>query len=301
MSALCCDEYGTARISCQIDGEVAGKSIRVFQYSRNQTLVGGAFTTAELVFHAVVRNIRSQHSNAVVAIIVNIIQVLLIVTAFYFLLSLLGTRVAKIRGEFILFLLSGVFVFLTHIKSVGAIASAGSGNSPMMLHSPMNRIVMLMASAFGIFYTQLVSILVILFGYSVAVAPLEVQDPGGAFAMLVLSWFTGCAVGLVFLAIQPWFPRLAAILSLAYRRLNMIFSGKMFIANALGGFMLTMFAWNPLFHIIDQCRGFIFRNYFPRNTSWEYALWVGIVLTMIGLMAEFYTRKHVSKSWSARR
>ena len=48
-----------------------------------------------------------------------------------------------------------------------------------------------------------------------------------------------------------------------------------------------MFAWNPLFHIIDQCRGFVFRNYFPRNSSWEYALWVGIVLLMIGLMAEF--------------
>ncbi|MEX0328194.1 MAG: ABC transporter permease [Ruegeria sp.] len=273
----------------------------MFQYKRNQSLFGGAFTTAELIFHAVVRNIRSQHSNAVIAIIINIIQTILIVTVFYFILSLMGTRVAKIRGEFILFLLSGVFLFLTHIKSVKAIAGAGSGNNPMMLHSPMNRMVMLLASAFGTFYTQLASILVILFGYSMAIAPLEVQDPGGAFAMLVLAWFTGCAVGLVLLALEPWFPRLSGILSTVYRRLNMVFSGKMFVANALGGFMLTMFAWNPLFHIIDQCRGFVFRNYFPRNTNWEYALCVGIVLTLIGLMAEFYTRKQVSNSWNARR
>ncbi len=273
----------------------------MFHYKRNQSMLGGAFTTAELIFHAVVRNIRSQHSNAVLAVIVNIVQVVLIVSFFYLIFSLMGTRIAKIRGEFILFLLSGVFLFLTHIKSVSAIAGGGSGNNPMMLHSPMNRMIMLIASACGTFYTQLVSILVILFAYSMAIAPLEVQNPGGAFAMLVLSWFTGCSVGLVFLAIQPWFPRLASILSLVYRRLNMIFSGKMFVANALGGFTLTLFAWNPLFHVIDQCRGFVFRNYYPRNTNWEYALWVGIILTMIGLMAEFYTRQQVSKSWSARR
>lgn len=273
----------------------------MFQYKRNQSLLGGAFTTAELIFHAIVRNIRSQHSNAVLAIIINIFQTILIVMVFYIILSFMGTRVAKIRGEFILFLLSGVFLFLTHIKSVKAIAGAGSGNNPMTLHSPMNQLVMLVASALGTFYTQLLSILIILFIYSVTIAPLEVQDPVGAFAMLVLAWFTGCSVGLVFLAIQPWFPRVSAMLTTIYRRLNMVFSGKMFVANALGGFMLTMFAWNPLFHIIDQCRGFVFRNYYPRNTNWEYALWVGIVLTMIGLMAEFYTRKHVSKSWSARR
>ncbi|MDA7963731.1 ABC transporter permease [Ruegeria sp.] len=273
----------------------------MFQYKRNQTLLGGAFTTAELVFHAVVRNVRAQHSNAVLAIIINIIQIILVASVFYLIMSFMGARVAKIRGEFILYILSGIFLFITHIKAVGAIAGVGAGNNPMMLHSPMNMMVMLMATAFGSLYTQLVSILVILFVYSVAVAPIEIQEPGGAFAMLVLAWFTGCSVGMVLLALTPWFPRVASILSNLWRRLNMVFSGKMFVGNALGGFMLTMFAWNPLFHVIDQCRGFVFRNYFPRNSSWEYALWVGIILLMIGLLGEFYTRKHVSKSWDARR
>ncbi|KIC40404.1 ABC transporter permease [Ruegeria sp. ANG-R] len=273
----------------------------MFHYKRNQTLLGGAFTTAELIFHAVVRNIRSQHSNAVMAILINIVQLVVVAGAFYLILSFMGTRIAKIRGEFILFLLSGVFLFMTNIKSATSIAGVGDGNNPMTLHSPMTMMVMLAAAAFGTFYTQLISILVILFVYSVAVSPLEIQDPGGAFAMLVLAWFTGCSVGLVLLALKPWFPSTVAILTNVYRRMNMVFSGKMFVANALGGFMLTMFAWNPLFHIIDQCRGFVFRNYFPRNTSWEYALWVGIVLTMIGLLGEFYTRKQVSKSWDARR
>ncbi len=274
----------------------------MFKYQRNQSLLGGAFTTAELIFHAVVRDIRTQHSNAVMAIVINIAQMLVLATFFYFLMTLLGRFGApKIRGEFVLYILSGIFLYITHVKSVGAIMKVGSGNNPMTLHSPMSMMVMLSAAAFGAFYTQIFSILVILFLYSAAVSPLEIQNPGGAFAMLVLAWFTGCAVGLVFLAIKPWFPNIVTILNNVYRRMNMVFSGKMFVGNALGGFMLSMFAWNPLFHIIDQCRGFVFRNYFPRNSSWEYALWVGIVLTLIGLLAEFYTRKQVSKSWDARR
>jgi len=274
----------------------------VFYYKRNRSLLGGAFTMSELVYHAVVRSIRGGHSNAVVAIVLNIIQVVLIATVFYMIMSLLGRfGAAKIRGEFGLYILSGVFMFMTHIKSVSGTAGVGAGNSPMMLHSPMNMMVMLLAAAFSIFYIQFVSLLAILFAYHVAVAPVEIQDPGGAFAMFVLAWFTGCAVGLILLAIKPWFPRFTEILKNVYRRLNMIFSGKMFVGNALGGAMLMMFWWNPLFHIIDQCRGFVFRNYFPRNTSWEYALWVGIVLIFIGLLASFYTRQHVSQSWDARR
>ncbi|MFY2824118.1 ABC transporter permease [Ruegeria sp. MALMAid1280] len=273
----------------------------MYYFKRNRTLLGGAFTTAELIFHAVVRSVRSQHHNAVLAILINILQVLALVAVFYTIMSFLGPRIARIRGEFILYLLSGVFLFLTHIRSVGIVSGVSVGGNPMMLHSPMNMMVMLLATAFGALYTQVVTIIVILFLYSVTVAPLEIQDPGGAFAMLILAWFTGCSVGVVFMALKPWLPTVSTILNNIYRRLNMIFSGKMFVANALGGATLAMFAWNPLFHIIDQCRGFVFRNYYPRNTSWEYALWVGLALLLIGLLGIFFSRQHVSQSWSARR
>ncbi|MGV6803206.1 MAG: ABC transporter permease, partial [Ruegeria sp.] len=137
----------------------------MFYFKRNNSLLGGAFTTSELVFHAVVRNIRSQHSNAVLAILTNILQVVLLACVFYFIMSFMGARVARIRGEFVLYLLSGIFLFMTHIRSVGAIAGLGGTNNPMMLHSPMNMMVLLLAAAFGTLYTQIVSILVILFVY----------------------------------------------------------------------------------------------------------------------------------------
>ncbi len=81
----------------------------------------------------------------------------------------------------------------------------------------------------------------------------------------------------------------------------MIASGKMFLANTLPTSMLVMFDWNPLFHIIDQSRGFVFINYNPHFTNWQYAFWVSVVFIVIGLMGEFFTRRRISLSWNARR
>ena len=75
---------------------------------------------------------------------------------------------------------------------------------------------------------------------------------------------------------------------------------KMFLANTLTPHLLSFFDWNPLFHCIDQARGFAFVNYVSRNSNWEYAFYFGLVFLLIGMMSEFYTRKHASASWIAR-
>jgi ABC-type polysaccharide/polyol phosphate export permease len=129
----------------------------------------------------------------------------------------------------------------------------------------------------------------------------QIHNPIQALGMLLLAWLSGGAVGLVFLAASPWYPTPVGVLRTIYQRANMIASGKMFVANSLTPQMLALFDWNPLFHTIDQARGYAFINYFPRNSSWEYALWFTLIFMMIGLMGEFFTRKHVSASWFARR
>jgi hypothetical protein len=43
----------------------------------------------------------------------------------------------------------------------------------------------------------------------------------------------------------------------------------------------------------------VFLNYLPRYTSIDYPIKILVVCIMIGLMGEFYTRKHASVSWSA--
>ena len=79
----------------------------------------------------------------------------------------------------------------------------------------------------------------------------------------------------------------------------MIASGKMFLANTLTAKLRGFFDWNPLFHTIDQTRGFTFINYNPHYSSITYPVLVTLTLIMIGLMAEFYTRQYASVSWSA--
>ncbi|MEP3919195.1 ABC transporter permease [Ascidiaceihabitans sp.] len=274
----------------------------MFQPTRKpQSGIGIALSMAELVYHSIVRSVRKTHNNAFLAILMNMLQVIVFVLAFYVMFSILGLRGAAIRGDFLLYIMTGIFLYLTHSKSLGAVVGSEGPASPMMQHAPMNTIIAILSAALGALYVQVLSLFCILFVYHVAFTPVVIEDPASAFGMLLLAWFTGVALGLVLLAVKPWFPTAVSIFSTIYQRANMIASGKMFVANTLPGFMLAMFDWNPLFHAIDQSRGFTFINYNPRYSTWEYGFWVGVVLIMLGLMGEFYTRRHASISWGSRR
>ncbi|MEM8654464.1 MAG: ABC transporter permease [Pseudomonadota bacterium] len=274
----------------------------MFQSTRKpQTGFGSALAMLEVIYHSIVRSVRKTHNNAFIAIGMNMLQAVIFVLAFYVMFSVLGLRGAAIRGDFLLYIMTGIFLYMTHVKSLGAVTGAEGPASPMLLHAPLNTVISICSAALGALYVQVLSLFIILFIYHVAFTPVHIEQPFAAFGMLLLSWFTGCALGVVLLAIKPWFPTFVSIFTQIYQRANMIASGKMFLANTLPSFMLAMFDWNPLFHTIDQSRGFTFINYYPRNSTWEYAWWVGVVLLMIGLMGEFYTRRHASISWNARR
>ena len=73
----------------------------------------------------------------------------------------------------------------------------------------------------------------------------------------------------------------------------------MFLANTMSSHKLIYYDWNPLFHCIDQARGFMFENYNPHNSSIEYPVIVTIILIVLGMMGENFTRKHASVSWNA--
>ena len=268
---------------------------------RSKSSLSIALSMAELIYHSIVRSVRKTHNNAFMAIAMNMLQAVIFVLAFYVMFSILGLRGAAIRGDFLVYIMSGIFLYMTHSKTLGAVVGSEGPASAMMQHAPMNTIIAIASSALGALYIQVLSLMVILFAYHVAFTPLDIDQPVMAFAMLLLAWFTGAALGLVLLAIKPWFPTFVNIFTTIYQRANMIASGKMFVANTLPGFMLAMFDWNPLFHTIDQARGYAFINYNPRYSDPMYALWVGLVLVMAGLMGEYYTRRHASASWSARR
>ncbi|GFE64570.1 ABC transporter permease [Litoreibacter roseus] len=255
----------------------------------------------ELIYVSTVRSMRKGNRNAILGLASNMMQTVVFLAAFYLMFYVLGMRGSAIRGDFILYLLSGIFLFLTHTKAVGAIVGSEGPTSAMMQHAPMNTAIAISAAALSTLYMQTLSVLLILFIVHVAWRPIVIDDPIGSAGMFLLAWFSGVAVGMVFLALKPWFPGFASLCAMVYSRANMIASGKMFLANTMPSFMLAFFDWNPLFHCIDQARGFAFINYNPHFSSISYPVYVSLALIMIGLMGEFYTRKHASVSWGAGR
>ena len=260
-----------------------------------------ALRMCDLIYHTTVRDVRKTHRYAFVALLMNILQTVIFVLTFYVMFSLLGIRGEATRGDYLLYLMSGIMLFLVHAKTVGAVVRAEGSTSAMMQHAPLNTLVTVSAAALSALYLQLLSMGVVLFVYHTVFVPITIDDPAGAMGMLLIAWLFGVGVGLCLAALKPWFPEAMTIASSVWSRANMIASGKMFVANSMPGFLLVMFDWNPLFHTIDQARGYIFLHYTPLNSDWHYALWVSVALIVIGLMAENYTRRHASASWSAAR
>lgn len=271
----------------------------MFSQNPRRSGIGSAFAILELIYHSIVRNVRKDHGNAMMGLIMNMMQTVVFVGTFYLMFSVLGLRGNVIRGDFLLYIMSGIFLFMTHVKAMGSVVGSEGPASPMMKHAPMSTAIAITSSALSALYIQVLSITIIMFIYHVGFTPISMQNPMGAFGMLLLSWFTGVAVGMVFLAAKPWAPGVIGLVSQIYSRANMIASGKMFVANQTPAYILSMFTWNPLFHCIDQARGFAFHNYTPHHSSVSYPIYVGLALCMIGLMGEFYTRKHASVSWGA--
>jgi ABC-type polysaccharide/polyol phosphate export permease len=283
-------------------GTRAGQGLGgMFRVEKRKTRIGGAFELLALIFHATVRHVRKTHGNAVIGLLLNIMQTILMVAVFYVMFDLLNLRGTAIRGDFLLYVMSGIFLFMTHTKTVGAVAGSEGPTSPMMKHAPMNTIVAIASSALAALYIQTLSAAIVLFGYHAAFQPITIHDPVGTMWFFLLAWFSGLGIGMVALAAKPWAPELVQLITSIYQRANMIASGKMFVANMLPSSMIALFDWNPLFHAIDQGRGAIFLNYSPHYTSATYPLVLGLVCLMIGLMGEFYTRRHASLSWGATR
>lgn len=255
----------------------------------------------EVTYHATVRRLRTGHRNAVVSLALSILQSVTLVLAFFIMFQLLGARSAPIRGDFLVFIMTGVFLYMTHIQSLSAVMSAGNPTAAMTLHGPMNTIIAIVAAAISTLYMQFLTVLVVFTIYHIAITPISIDQPIAAFGIFLLAWFSGCAIGLVFLALDPWFPTFVPFAKNIYVRVNMIASGKMFVVNTLPATMVALFDWNPLFHIIDQMRGFVFLNYNPHITSISYPFYVSLAFLMVGLMGEFFSRQHVSVSWKAGR
>lgn len=272
----------------------------MFHVRKPQTGLGNALNLLRIIFHATVRNVRKSQRTPIMSLIMNMMQTLMFVLVFLIMFQVLGMRGTALRGDFVIYVMSGIFLYMVHTQAVAAVSGADGPTSPMMQHAPMNTVVAISSAALSSLYTQVFSMFVILFVYYVAFTPFEIYDPIATMAMVLLAWLSGCAIGLVVMAAKPWSPGFVTVISTIYQRANMIASGKMFVANMMPSSKLVLFDWNPLFHVIDQARGFAFVNYNPHHSDPYYAAEVAVAFLLIGLVGEYYTRKRASSSWTAR-
>ena len=273
----------------------------MFRAPVRKTPMAGFPAMLVLVFHAAVRNIRKTNHNAILGLVVNISQSVVLVLVMYTMFTVLKMRGSAVRGDFMLYTMTGIFMYMTHTKTLSAVAKSDGPTSSMMKHAPMNTIIAIAAASLAALYQQILSITVILFFYHVVFHPITIEQPVGALMMLLLAWASGIGVGMLFKSATPWAPEFFAVFTTIYTRANMIASGKMFLANAMPTSKLAWFWWNPLFHVIDQTRGFVFLNYNPHYSSILYPVQVTLVLILLGLMLENFTGRYASISWGAGR
>ncbi len=267
---------------------------------RNRNLLEAAFSFWTLVYHSIVRRVRTQSGNASLGLLNELMQSLLMVAMFYVVFTFMGLKALAIRGDYMVFLVTGVFLFLTHNKAISSVMSAGNNTAPIMKHAPMTTMISILSTALAALYLQILTFGVILLIIHILRGGLDIQDPTGLLLPLFLSWASGCTIGLLFLILRPLAPTLVGMISTVYRRANMVTSGKMMAANMMPLAMIQWFDWNPLFHTIDQARGAAFVNYLPRYSSMEYPIYFVLISLCIGMMGERWLRNNISLSWNAR-
>jgi len=262
---------------------------------QSKSMFFGALEFVDLIFHSIVREVRTQSGNATFGILKEVSNITIFMGLFY-LVSIFMGRAGAIRGSLVLFLLTGVILFLTHIKAVASVRGASKATSAIMMHTPMTVILSISAKAFAGLYLQFVAVLLVVIALWIFGADITVQNPGGLVLPLFFSWASGISVGMLFMIFAPVIPSLVNTLSPIYQRAQMFTSGKFIPAAYMPGVMVGYFSWNPLFHTIDQARVAAFVNYNSDVTNMAYPIWFTMIALLIGLMGEFWARRNLSKS-----
>ncbi len=71
---------------------------------------------ADLIYYSAIRDIRKNHRNALMGLILNIFQTVLMVASFYAMLALLGMRGSAVRGDYLPYIMSGIFLYMPILK-----------------------------------------------------------------------------------------------------------------------------------------------------------------------------------------
>ena len=200
-----------------------------------------------------------------------------------------------VRGDIVIFLLTGIFLFQMTARSRSAADLNGGG--ALMWHQPVQPALVVWSSAIGTLYVVLTAMAIILTGAWLWRAAPPVADPAGLAAPLLLAWLFGIGSGMAISGIARYAGG-GQIMGVMWTRAMFLTGGVFFLASTVPGWMRPWFDWNPLFHIIDQMRAAAFVNYAGGDTSLSYAAKVVAGLLLVGHALERKVRADFSISRS---
>jgi len=94
---------------------VGFKVLSMFRTYKSQSSAGFALNISLQIFHATVRSIRQKHSSPIIGLLSEMLQAVMFVAAFWLFFQILGIKSAAIRGDFVIYIMSGIFLFMTHL------------------------------------------------------------------------------------------------------------------------------------------------------------------------------------------
>jgi len=81
--------------------------------------IGNAFVILGLIYHSIVKDVRKSHKSPLMSLLMEMLQAVVFTMAFLLMFQFLGMRGAKLRGDFVLYIMSGIFFVHDAYKSLG--------------------------------------------------------------------------------------------------------------------------------------------------------------------------------------
>lgn len=244
----------------------------------------GVLNLSSKIFYYSVALVRKQSGSTSWGFLITIFEY-----SYNFLIILLIMLIVRsmggvIRAPFLLYVLTGVSIFLIHNKIIGSFLDADS-NKPLLPVLSVGNSVLIWGEFLQSVYMQVIVSLIFLTIIIFTTGTFRVADPLLAIWVFMMALAYSVALGALGFALMPLQKRVVKRVFAVYRRLGIIFSGKMIPGNlATGTSIFAFYRINPLFHIIDQFRGAMFENYHPHNSNLAYPFTAICLMLFVALI-----------------
>lgn len=256
------------------------------------TLTGSAMDMISTIMVMAAADLRKDHDHPLIGIAISILRNAALILTFWAVSGITGLSGYGIRGDSLLFVVTGIFIFQIHVTAMMAVT--GAMGSPQRASSNIVQEARILGAAIASLVQQIISMVVLLFLYDALWAPLVIDRPEGLLLCMILAWGSGVGLGMVFGGMTTWKPALWSIASQVWSRVNMIAAGSMFVVNTLPASMRPWLDWNPLLHITDQARTAAFLHYDGRFTTLAYGASLTVFMIVVGSLIQFHFRKTLS-------